>query len=389
MVYTLHELLIINYGKEKIADVSNQDLENQIFKNARYSPINLLDFFFKNKIEISSESDEKYAVFQTEINQNKIKLFILKSNCLVEKTTILSDDELFGDVLTTITYSEYAKIGDIYHPRIVIIEKINGKVMDTVSLSTLTTVNEKPTIISKPQNYKLTDPKTVQPEIKTEKYTDNIYLTELKHTDDRVMMVEFENFFLVAEAPLNSENGELIIKEAHKISPDKPIKYFVFGHYHPHYLGGVRPFIHKGAKIICSDINKDYVKYIAEARHTIKPDSLELQPRSFQVEMIKDSLTISESKLEMKIYLIGDKSKHTNDYLIYYFPKEKILFQDDLVWIKRDGTISKASPRQAGLYNAIMELNLEVKTIIQSWPVQDYGVKTIIPFEDLELSIRQ
>jgi hypothetical protein len=55
------------------------------------------------------------------------------------------------------------------------------------------------------------------PETRLEKYTDNIYFFELNHTDDRVMIVEFNDFLLVAEAPLNSENGELIISKAKEI----------------------------------------------------------------------------------------------------------------------------------------------------------------------------
>ena len=104
-------------------------------------------------------------------------------------------------------------------------------------------------------------------------------------------------------------------------------------------------------------------------------------------EEIKDSLKISDGKTEMTIYFIGEKSFHTKDYLIYYFPNEKILFEDDLVWISKSGELKKASNRQAGLFNAIKDLGIEVKTIIQSWPVKDYGVKTVIPFEDLEKSV--
>lgn len=98
-------------------------------------------------------------------------------------------------------------------------------------------------------------------------------------------------------------------------------------------------------------------------------------------------MRIADDKTEMIIYFIGEKSAHTKDYLIYYFPKEKILFEDDLVWIFKSGEIKKAGNRQAGLYYAIKDLGIEVDTIIQSWPVKDYGVKTVIPFEDLEKSI--
>lgn len=179
----------------------------------------------------------------------------------------------------------------------------------------------------------------------------------------------------------------MIISEANKIAPNKPIKYFVFGHYHPHYLGGIRSFIHRGAKIICSKADQEYVDYLASASHSLNPDNLQRQPKPLVFEEIKDSLTITDSKFEMKIYFIGKKSEHTNDYLVYYFPSEKLLFEDDLVWIAREGEIKKASGRQSGLYNAVMELGLDIKTIIQSWPVADYGVKTVIPFSDLEKSM--
>lgn len=59
----------------------------------------------------------------------------------------------------------------------------------------------------------------------------------------------------------------------------------------------------------------------------------------------------------------------------------------DLVKIAREGKIKKASGRQVGLYNAIMELGLKIDVIIQSWPVKDYGLKTVIPFSDLEKSM--
>jgi hypothetical protein len=63
------------------------------------------------------------------------------------------------------------------------------------------------------------------------------------------------------------------------------------------------------------------------------------------------------------------------------------LFEDDLVWIAREGEMKKPKPRQVGLYNAVKDLGLDIKTIIQSWPVADYGVKTVIPFADLEKSM--
>lgn len=103
--------------------------------------------------------------------------------------------------------------------------------------------------------------------------------------------------------------------------------------------------------------------------------------------MKDSSMTITDGKFKMNIYLIGLKSGHTKDYKIYYFPDEKLLFEDDLAAIPQKGEIKKAGTRQAGLYNAIKDLGLSVKTRVQSWPESSDGVKTIIPFEDLEKSM--
>jgi hypothetical protein len=109
-------------------------------------------------------------------------------------------------------------------------------------------------LLEKPVDYQLAEPKEEsQPEIKITQYNDYIHLIDLIHTDDKVMIVELDDYLFIAEAPLNAKNGELIISEAKKIAPLKPIKYFAFGHHHPHYLGGVRAFVHKEATILCTD----------------------------------------------------------------------------------------------------------------------------------------
>jgi hypothetical protein len=381
------DLLFMDYGDKDLFAVTENMFLDQTFKTVRYSPIIIINYFIQQKVTADKESNNDFAVYKTTINKTIVKLYIRKSDNLLDKVTTLSDDELFGDVLSTFTYSDYSTTDKLSYPKTIQIEKINGKVKDEVKVSTANLINEVPKLLDKPLDYKLKKDAETKPEIKVVKYSNNIHFIELKHTDDRIMVVEFSDFLLVAEAPLNSKNGELIINEARKIAPNKPIKYFVFGHYHPHYLGGMRPFIHKGATILSVKSNEEYVKYLTTAPHTLNPDSLQVQPKPLQIQEIKDSLTITDGEFEMKIYFIGIKSDHTNDFLIYYFPTEKLLFQDDLVWIAKEGEIKKAGGRQAGLYKAVKELGLDIKTIVQSWPVADYGVKTVIPFEDLEESM--
>ncbi len=386
-VFNSAELLLLDYGDKELLPVTKKSFSNQVIKTARYTPINILTYFLQNKIAKSEESNAEFSVYTTTINQTIVKLYIRKFDNLLQKITTLSDDELFGDVLTTIHYSSFVKTKNLYSPQKIQIDKINGKVQDEVVISKVLFAESAPVILQKPKDYALIEIAETQPEIQVKKFNKNVHFIELKHTNDRVMVVEFATFLLVAEAPLNSANGELIIAECKNIAPDKPIKYFVFGHYHPHYLGGVRPFVHRGAKIICSDVTKEYVTYIVNAPHTLNPDSLQVEPKPLLLEVLKDSLLISDGEFEMMAYFIGEKSAHTKGYLIYYFPSLNLLFQDDLIWIKNEGEPQKAGKRQAGLYKAIADLNLDVETIVQSWPVNNHGVKTVIPFKELKATV--
>lgn len=381
------ELLFLDYGDNDLYHVTKDFALNQIIKSARYNPVYLLNYFVQQNVSIDKSTNKEFAIYTNVIDKTIVKLFINKSDFLLKKITTLHHDELFGDALTVLNYSEFQKIGALYFPVRVTIDKLTGKLSDEVLISKPKLVSIVPELLNRPVDYQVKESVVEVPELTVKKFSDKIYFIELKHTDDRIMLVEFSDFFLVAEAPLNSENGELIISEARKISPKKPVKYFIFGHYHPHYLGGIRPFIHKGANIVCLKMDEEYLEYIARSPHTLNPDSLHLKTRPLKIVSIKDSLKISDGNYQMIVYFIGQKSQHTKDYLIYYFPKEKLLFEDDLVWIAKEGEMKKAGGRQAGLYNAIMDLRLNVETIVQSWPVRDYGVKTIIPFYDLEKSM--
>jgi hypothetical protein len=378
------DFLYVDYSKKELSVVTPNMISEQITNTARYLPTTLINYFFQRKTPVDIEkSNSDFAVFSSTINKTIVTLYIDKHKNLLEKITLLNHDELHGDVLSTFTYSNYSKEEKLHYPQMVDVEKVNGKLKDKIKITQANLVSKAPKLLDKPDDYKVSEDIETKPEIKVEDYSDNIHFIDLIHEKTKVMVVEFKDFLLVAEAPLSSKNGELIINEARRIAPGKPIKYFTFGHHHPHYLGGIRAFIHKGVTILSTKDDEAYIQYLANAPRTLSPDSLQLNPRPIQIEEIKDSTTITDGKFEMKIYVIGKKSEHTNDYMVYYFPEEKLLFEGDLVWVESKNQSKKTSVRQNGLYNTVKEMGLNVQTIIQSWvPSPDY--KAVIPFEDLE-----
>ncbi|WP_310396747.1 hypothetical protein [Hymenobacter sp.] len=381
-------LLRLDYGDQKLAPVTPEQFAEQLFQTARYSPLPLLSYFVRHPTEADERSRPGFAVYTTRLPRAVVSLVIRKSDGLVDRVEVLSDDELFGDVRTTFTYRDYAAAGKFAYPKTVSIDKLGGKVRDEVAVTTLSIADQAAPLLQRPADYHMKPAGETKAEVVVQRFSPNLHFIELKHTDDRVLVVEFRDFLVVAEAPLNSANGERIVAEARRLAPGKPIRYFVFGHYHPHYLGGLRPFVRRGATVLCGPGDAPYVRYLAEAPRTLRPDSLHLAPRPATVEEIAGTKTITDGQFEMQIHFIGKQSEHTNDYLIYYFPSEKLLFEDDLAWVPCTGAVPKARARQAGLYQAVRDRKLDVKTVVQSWPVADYGVKTVIPFADLEQAMQ-
>jgi glyoxylase-like metal-dependent hydrolase (beta-lactamase superfamily II) len=388
--YNQTELLIRDYGDTSLLEVTKNDFLEQPLENARYSPITLIRYCFAQSVsEDKKNSDKEFAVYTSTINKTMVKLFINKASCILYKITMMTDDELYGDVISTFHYQNYSSAGEIEFPTAIFIEKKNGKVKDTIIISSAEIAKAVVLPLKKPVDFKWKDEKPeIAEQYEMEKFNDHIHFVNFTNADSKSMIVEFSDFLLVAESPLNSMHGEIIIKEARKIAPAKPVRYFVFGHFHPWYVGGVRPFIHKGATVITTKGDVSYLEYLANAPHTLTPDSLGYAPGKLKIKELSDSISITDGKYEMKIFVIGKKSDHTTDYKIFYFPAEQLLFEGDLAWIMKEGELKKAGTRQAGLYNAIKELNIGVNSIVQAWPIgEKYGVKSVMTFRELEESV--
>lgn len=376
--------LFRDYGDQELTPVGPETTAEFALQAARYSPAPLIQYFVTQRVPPGPESTGETAVYQATLGRAVVRLHIRRQDGQLGQVTTLSPDDMLGDVTTTYTYADYARLGQLRYPRRITVSKYNGRLTDQITLGAAELSPTAPSLLTAPAGSLPAPPAAAAPTVRVTHHGRHLHLLELPHTDDRVLVVEFDSFLLVAEAPLSSANGELIIREARRLAPGKPIRYFVAGHYHPHYLGGVRPFVHAGATVLTTDLGQPYVQYLASAPHTLRPDSLQLRPRPLHTELIQTSKTLAEGGFEMQLHFIGGQSQHTADYLIYYFPTEKLLFEDDLAGIPRQGAPRKASARQAGLYQAIRQRHLDVQTIVQSWPVQESGVKTIFSFEELE-----
>jgi hypothetical protein len=204
---------------------------------------------------------------------------------------------------------------------------------------------------------------------KIEKIADKIWSIERTDIDSRTLVAEMKDGLVVMESAVGSPDGELLVDVIKKQWPNQPIRTFLYSHYHPHYVGGLRPFVAEGATIVTTPGNEAFIKEIVERPFKIAPDRLAQSGAMLKLQTIQDKrLTLSDADNEIVAIDIGKLSQHTDEFTVFYFPRQKLLFQAEIGWFTQNGQV-RPSKRAAGLLKAIDENKLDVERIVQSWPV--------------------
>lgn len=195
------------------------------------------------------------------------------------------------------------------------------------------------------------------------KVGDGLYLIERIGQAYRVMFLEFDDYVMVLEAPTDSNVSSAIIKLVRQTIPNKPIRYVSFSHFHFDHTGGLRQYIAEGVTIVVPPGNRSFVEQIATSKFTLRPDALALKPRPPLIETFEQKRIFTDGKRTVELYSIGPTS-HVSEMVMFYFPKEKILFQGDMFSPLDTGSIPPIIEINRELVKKVEELKLEVETLV-------------------------
>ncbi len=170
------------------------------------------------------------------------------------------------------------------------------------------------------------------------------------------LLVEFKDYLAVVESPNNEARSLAVIAEAERLAPGKVIRYLVNTHHHMDHAGGLRTFLSQGTTIVTHESNRNYYMTIPfyPAPWTLAPDRMAMfnpmymiSRRPAPIETVGSPVggtaqyvvTDGERMLQVfhvqdMAYELGDPSyrqgNHSEDMLMAFLPKEKILFNADL-----------------------------------------------------------
>lgn len=298
----------------------------------------------------------------------------------VERVETRTDDPVLGDMITETTYSDYKDLSeittDVQFPTHIVQKQGGFPVLDLTI--TKTDTNNPYVVFPVPDNVEKASPPAAK--VESRKVSDGVwYLTGGTHHS---VAVEFKNYVVLVECPLNDERALAVIDAVKKTIPDKPIRYVVNTHHHFDHAGGLRACIAEGATIVTPVEDKAYYEKLWAMPHTVHPDILAKSPKKPVVEAVDQKRVFSDGTQTLELYRLSD-SNHADPMLIAYLPKQKVLIEADVYNPAPPGAAPAPVVKEnVNLYDNLKRLNLNVQQIT---PLHG----RLVTIEDLQKAIGQ
>ena len=192
------------------------------------------------------------------------------------------------------------------------------------------------------------------------------------------VVVEFNDYVAVIEAPLTEERSMAVIAEARKLARNKPIRYLLTTHHHFDHTGGLRTYVAEGATIVTHQSSVPYFEKTVVAPATFAPDMQAKRQTPPMFQGVSDKTVITDGKQTIEVYA-NNGDTHTNEYTLIYLPGPRILVEADAYSPgPPDAPIPPMPPPNAvKLYDEIQRLKLNVATIA---PIHGRGAVPIAEF---------
>lgn len=313
--------------------------------------------------EINGRKQKVISVIRPD-NQQLSLAFDAQTN-LLTRYGFLYADPIAGDSEIAQTYSNYRTIGKVKFPSARVLYNSGGVIQEAEFTDLQINTRPAESVFQGPDGFeKLAAPPATPPPPAVSKIADDVYLLEgLAGGTHNMMFVAFNDYVLVLEAPEQIFYGSNSVQALAKIKetvPGKPIKYLVLTHHHADHAGGFREYVAEGATIVTTAGNKSYLEKAAAVQSSLLP-KLSLQNK-LKIELVDKKRVFQDDKHVVELYDIGP-NPHANEMLVAYFPKEKILFQADMLNRAPNGNIPIAQDTTISFYEKLQQLGLQVEKI--------------------------
>jgi glyoxylase-like metal-dependent hydrolase (beta-lactamase superfamily II) len=306
-----------------------------------------------------------------------LSLFFDRRSGLPVLTETLTDDPILGDRRTVTMFTRWQDAGGILLPRQQDVEA-NGRLQTHVVVTAATTngaVADSAFAIPDSIAARAQRPTPAPPPVA-------VTLVELAPSvwraeggSHHTLVVDQGTRLVLVEAPQSAARMEAVLDTLRSRFPSKPVGLAINTHHHWDHAGGLRTVMAAGIPVVTHARNASFVRSIAAARKTVRPDAISRRPAARtarpSITTVEDTLVVGTGDGRLVLYRLP--SAHVEGFLAAYVPAAKILFQSDVV---------NAAPAPPAAGSAELVKFVKARGIAVDRVAGGHGV--VLPWADVE-----
>jgi glyoxylase-like metal-dependent hydrolase (beta-lactamase superfamily II) len=173
------------------------------------------------------------------------------------------------------------------------------------------------------------------------------------------LIVAMKDGIVVFDAPISEGQSRWVIDAAKAKYPGKPIKQLVLTHHHMDHSSGARTYVAEGAEIVAPGQARPFFEKMFQAEHKLAPDTLALQPKPAKIVDVKDTMSLKDDMVEIKLYNIPNP--HSDGMIIGHVVDPNLVWVTDL--ISPRGPIDR-SPATVAVGDVLRKAGISGSTIV-------------------------
>lgn len=142
-----------------------------------------------------------------------------------------------------------------------------------------------------------------------------------------ILEIRQSDGIVILEAPISNKYSAMVMEDAKKRFPGLPVKCVVTTSDAWPHIGGVREYVANGIPIYALDLNRGILERLLRAPHSIKPDALQLHPRSPKITYVAKRTRLGSDSNAIDI--IPMRTVTSERQLVVYLPAHKLLYSSD------------------------------------------------------------
>jgi glyoxylase-like metal-dependent hydrolase (beta-lactamase superfamily II) len=265
-----------------------------------------------------------------------LDLYFDRRTGLLVLTETLTDDPILGDRVTHTAFTRWQDAGGILYSR-----QVDVEVNDRLQTNTvLTAVSTNPALAdssfaipdSIAARAQRSNPTPAPIVVTLVELAPNVWRAE--GGSHHSLIVDQGTRLVLVEAPLSAQRTEAVLDTLRARFPTKPVGIVINTHHHWDHSGGLRAVLAAGVPVVTHARNASFVRSIAAARKTVRPDVLSrrlgpARPPRPAITSVEDSLVVGTGDGRVVAYRFP--TAHAEGLLAIYVPSARILFQSDVV----------------------------------------------------------